>query len=71
MVNNDYIMYELPEKRELVFNDLHKSISPPFVAYADFKSLLEMDDVHLQIHKPIAVGCYFTKGMDKVDYASQ
>ena len=71
MVNNGYIMYQLPEKRDLIFNDLHKSISPAFVAYADFESLLEVDDVHLQVHKPIAVGCYFTRGVENVGYTSQ
>ena len=50
------------EKLSLKFNDLHKTVSPAYVVYADFESLLVPTDdpSRPQIHMPAAAGYLFT-----------
>ena len=49
-------MYTMPVEKQLKFSDWHKSVSPAFVVYADFESVLEdtCDASRPQKHMPCA-----------------
>jgi hypothetical protein len=52
-------IYTMPEKTTLTFEDFSKTISPKYIIYADFESLLEKPDIEnskgiIQVHKPSA-----------------
>jgi hypothetical protein len=51
--------YEVPQKGSIMhFSDWSKTISPSFVAYCDFESLLSPGEgALLQTHMPLAAGC--------------
>ena len=49
-------LYTLPENKNLVFKDWSKTITPPFVIYADFEAILPKYGVNDQIHFPISAG---------------
>ena len=70
-VNEIYIMYQFPDNKMLKFNDHQKMISPPFVAYADFESLLRESSNYLQLHEPIAGGLYLVKAVESIDFDSE
>jgi hypothetical protein len=53
----------MPEQKELKFTDWSKTISPAFIAYADFESLLEPCEVG-QKHKPIAAAVLIMPGFE-------
>ena len=50
--------FTMPEEKQLTFTDWHKTISPQFVVYADFESVLEptSDTSKPQKHMPCAAG---------------
>ena len=50
-------LYTLPKNKFLYFKDWSKTVTPAFVLYADFESILPKDEKHHQIHRPIAAGC--------------
>ena len=47
-------LYTMPINKWLNFSDWSKMVSPPFVIYADFESVLPKDNVHHQKHLPMA-----------------
>ena len=47
-------LYKMPENKYCEFKDWSKSISPPFVVYADFESVLCPNDKVKHIHMPAA-----------------
>ena len=49
-------LYSMPTDKWLEFKDWSKTVTPPFVVYADFESVLPKDEVHYQKHLPIAAG---------------
>ena len=51
-------MYTIPQNLSLRFNALYKTISPPFVVYADFESCINKDkeDLNKEIHTPLSAG---------------
>ena len=62
----------MPDKVELKFSDLHKTVSPAYVVYADFESLLvpQVDDEKRpQIHLP-AAAAYLMISATSVDIQS-
>ena len=50
-------LFTLPKNKYLYFKDWSKTVTPAYVLYADFESILPTDVKHHQIHKPIAAGC--------------
>ena len=67
----DGTVYTLPDSKQLIFSDWHKTIPPKFVVYADFESILPKVDEEeiLQIHKPIAAGSLFLKPNGVTEYS--
>ena len=57
-------VYTFPEHTDLKFRDWNKTISPRFIVYADFESVLENDEIHLEKHMPIAAGLLFINKVD-------
>ena len=51
-------LYTLPKNKYLSFKDFGKTVTPPFVIYGDFESILPSHTQHHQIHKPIAAGFF-------------
>lgn len=49
-------MYLMPTNNRLEFTDWSKTVTPPFVIYADFESILPKDAVYSQRHLPISAG---------------
>ena len=47
-------LYSMPENKYIEFKDWSKTIKQQFVVYADFESILPLDDKHFQKHEPIA-----------------
>ena len=58
------VLYTMPVQNELRFSDWSKTISPAFIAYADFESLLERYGNVNQLHKPLAAGVLIVPGID-------
>ena len=50
-------LFTMPENKYLAFKDWSKTVTPPFVIYADFEAILPNHSNFYQIHKPIAAGC--------------
>ena len=50
-------LYTLPVDNKLEFRDWSKTMTPPYVLYADFEAILPKDSKCHQMHKPIAAGC--------------
>ena len=46
----------MPTEKDLEFKDYSKTVTPPFVIYADFESVLLADDQHFQKHLPVSAG---------------
>ena len=49
-------LYSMPTDQWLKFSDWSKMVTPPFVIYADFESVLPRDDIHYQKHLPVSAG---------------
>ena len=49
-------LYTMPTQKYLRFKDYSKMVTPPFVIYADFESVLPADEVYFQKHLPISAG---------------
>ena len=46
----------MPTEKYLKFTDYSKTVTPPFVIYGDFESVLPKDEVFYQKHLPISAG---------------
>ena len=56
-VNTDKeTLYEMPENNQCKFSDYSKTISPPYIIYADFESAINTISSDKDIHTPIAAG---------------
>jgi len=55
------ILYTMPKEKQYKFKNWHKTISPPYVIYADFESLLVPTNENGMVHKhmPSAAGLLF------------
>ena len=49
-------LFTLPKNLLLKFNAFHKTVSPPFVIYADFESCINTVDSYKEIHTPLSAG---------------
>ena len=49
-------LYDMPKEKDLLFKDYSKTVTPPFVIYADFESVLPPDETYHQKHMPISAG---------------
>ena len=49
-------LFKMPTEKELIFKDFSKTVTPPFVIYADFESVLPPDVKYHQKHVSISAG---------------
>ena len=49
-------LFVMPEEKELKFQDWSKTVSPHFIIYADFESILVPDERYSQKHLPASAG---------------
>jgi hypothetical protein len=49
-------LFTMPEEKLLQFKSHQKTISPKFIIYADFESILELDSKYYQNHIPASAG---------------
>jgi len=61
-------LYRMPKQKFCDFTDLSKTVSPPYIVYADFESVLIPTTIHEHMHMPASAGLLLLGPNDSMSY---